>query len=192
MLTKALAQTARNSAEHRTRNSGSGRNVHPPTTRVEKGKRTKDQSDTPSKRRINGMASSSCITSDKANTSLGNPTTSSYMDRRKGGFCHSPNGDWHVWRLTFSTAIRASILTDKNPAGFLTINTLELAAYIAHLHLFAPRMAPLEHISTGVNNTAAESWALESHIYQCMLSSNPLTPPFHSQRPGGCPSCHPE
>ena len=76
-----------------------------------------------------------------------------------GGVCHSPNGDWHVWRLTFSTAIRANILTDKNPAGFLTINDLELAAYIAHLHLFAPRMAPLEHISTGVDNTATESWS---------------------------------
>ena len=76
-----------------------------------------------------------------------------------GEVFHSPNEDWHVWRLTFSTAIRANILTDKNPAGFLAINDLELAAYIAHLHLFAPRMAPLEHISTGVENTAAESWA---------------------------------
>ena len=76
-----------------------------------------------------------------------------------GGVCHSLNGDWHVWRLTFITAIHANILTDKNPAGFLTINDLELAAYIAHLHLFAPCMAPLEHISTGVDNTAAESWA---------------------------------
>ena len=71
------------------------------------------------------------------------------------GVCHSPNGDWHVWRLTFSTAICANILTDKNPTGFLTINDIELAAYIAHLHLFAPKMAPLEHISTGVDNTAA-------------------------------------
>ena len=71
-----------------------------------------------------------------------------------GGVCHSPTGDWHACRRTFSTAIRANILTDKNTAGFLTINDLELAAYIAHLHLFAPLMAPLEHISTGVDNTA--------------------------------------
>ena len=81
-----------------------------------------------------------------------------------GGVCHSLNGDWHVWQLTFSTAIRANILTDKNPTGFLTINNLKLAAYIAHLHLFAPRMAPLEHISTGVDNTAAESWARQGSI----------------------------
>ena len=74
-----------------------------------------------------------------------------------GGVCYSPSGDWHIWWLTFSTAIRANILTDENPNGFLTINDLELAAYISHLHLFAPCMAPLEHISTGVDNTAVES-----------------------------------
>ena len=76
-----------------------------------------------------------------------------------GGVCYSPSGYWHVWWLTFITAIRANILTDENPNGFLTINDLELAAYIAHLHLFAPRMAPLKQIPTGVENTAAESWA---------------------------------
>ena len=36
-----------------------------------------------------------------------------------GGVCYSPNGDWHVWWLTFSTAIRAHILTDENPNRFL-------------------------------------------------------------------------
>ena len=76
-----------------------------------------------------------------------------------GGVCHSPSGEWHVWRLTFSTAIQAHILTDENPQGFLTINDLDLSEYIAHLHLFAPRMAPLEHITTGVDNTAADIWA---------------------------------
>ena len=75
-----------------------------------------------------------------------------------GGVCRSPNGDWHVWKLPFSTAIRAHIPMDANPTRFLTINDLELAAYIAHLHLFAPCMAPLENIYTGVDNTATESW----------------------------------
>ena len=74
------------------------------------------------------------------------------------GIYYSLSGDWHVWRLTFSTAIRPHILTDENPNRFPTINYLELAAYIAHLHLFAPRMAPLEHISTGVDNTATDIW----------------------------------
>ena len=81
-----------------------------------------------------------------------------------GGVCYSPSGYWHVWRLTFSTAIRAHILTDDNPRGFLTINDLELAAYIYHLHLFAPHMSPLKHISTGVDNTAAEIWARRGSV----------------------------
>ena len=41
-----------------------------------------------------------------------------------GGVCYIPSGDWHVWGLTFSTAIRAHILTDDNPNGFLTVNYL--------------------------------------------------------------------
>ena len=81
-----------------------------------------------------------------------------------GGVCHSPSGEWHVWRLTFSTFIQANILTDENPQWFQTINNLELAAYISHLHFFAPRMAPLEHITTGVDNTAAESWARRGSV----------------------------
>ena len=76
-----------------------------------------------------------------------------------GGVCYSPSREWHVWRLTFSTAIRAHILTDKNPKGTLTINDLKLEAYIDHLHIFDPRIAPLYHIATEVDNTAAESWA---------------------------------
>ena len=76
-----------------------------------------------------------------------------------GGVCYSPSREWHVWRLTFSTDIGAHILTVKNPKGTLTINDLELSSYISHLQIFAPRMAPLEHIETGVDSTAVESWA---------------------------------
>ena len=35
------------------------------------------------------------------------------------------------------------------------INDLELVSYIDHLHIFNPHMAPLDHISMGVDNTAA-------------------------------------
>ena len=76
-----------------------------------------------------------------------------------GGVCYIPSVKWHVWRLTFSTPIRASILADKNPQGFFTINDIELVVYITHLHIFSPCMAPLEHIATGFYNTAAERWA---------------------------------
>ena len=81
-----------------------------------------------------------------------------------GGVCYIPHRDWHVRRLTFSTAIRAHILIDENPNGLITKNDLKLAAYIAHLHLFAPRMAPLEHISTGVDNTATEIWVRRGSV----------------------------
>ena len=63
-----------------------------------------------------------------------------------------------MWQLTFSTAIRANIIIDENPQGFLTINNLKLVAYISHLHLFDPHMAPLYHISTVVDNKASEIW----------------------------------
>ena len=52
-----------------------------------------------------------------------------------GGVCYIPDGDWHVWCLPCSTAIRAQILIDENPNGFLITDDLELAAYISHLHL---------------------------------------------------------
>ena len=48
------------------------------------------------------------------------------------------------------------LLTDENPWGKLTINNIKLAAYIAHLHIVAPLMNPLEKISTKVDNTAEE------------------------------------
>ena len=64
-----------------------------------------------------------------------------------------------MWWILFSTSIQANILTDEKPKGFLTINDLDLATYIAHLHLFTPWLVPLKYISTGVNNKAAEDWS---------------------------------
>ena len=81
-----------------------------------------------------------------------------------GRFCYSPTGEWHICWLTFSTVIQANILTDDNPQYFLTINNLELAVYISHLHLFAPSMAPLEHITTLFDNTAADIWDRHSSV----------------------------
>ena len=81
-----------------------------------------------------------------------------------GGVCYSPSGEWHVWRIKFSTAIQANILTNENPKGFLTINDLDLAAYITRLQLFAPNMKLIKHITTGVENTAAEKWARSGSV----------------------------
>ena len=91
-----------------------------------------------------------------------------------GGVCYIPSREWHVWRITFITTIQANILTDENPQGFLTINDMELAAYITHLHLFAPRMAPLEHIATEIYNTAAESWSQRGSISTATAIVPPL------------------
>ena len=39
-----------------------------------------------------------------------------------------------------------------------TINYLDLSNYVTYLHIFAPRMAPLEHILMQMDNIDAESW----------------------------------
>ena len=43
-------------------------------------------------------------------------------------------------------------MSDANPVGDLVINDLELATYVTHQHIFAPLIAPLEHIKTKVDN----------------------------------------
>ena len=40
--------------------------------------------------------------------------------------------------------------------GNITIDNLKLAAYIDHLHIFAPLIAPLDHISTKMENAAVD------------------------------------
>ena len=51
------------------------------------------------------------------------------------------------------------MLTEENPRGELTINNLDLAAYVANIFIFAPLMNPLENITTKVKNMAAEGWS---------------------------------
>ena len=41
----------------------------------------------------------------------------------------------------------------------MTINNLELVTLLAQAQLFAPKMSPLVHISTAVDNMAAQGWA---------------------------------
>ena len=53
---------------------------------------------------------------------------------------------------------RNIFLMEENPQGDLTINDLNLAAYVPHLHIFEPPMKPLEQISTKVDITSAEGW----------------------------------
>ena len=62
------------------------------------------------------------------------------------------------------SSTKRRFLTDDNPGEDLAINDLKLAVYVAHLHLFAPKMAPLKYIRTLVDNTASEGWARRGSI----------------------------
>ena len=51
------------------------------------------------------------------------------------------------------------LVYSSNPTRDVTINDLELGAMLIQLLLFAPRMAPLSHILTYVDNTASQGWS---------------------------------
>ena len=50
----------------------------------------------------------------------------------------------------------------SNPTGYVTINDLDIGALLMQLLIFSPRMAPLAHIHTYINNTAAQGWENKS------------------------------
>ena len=54
----------------------------------------------------------------------------------------------------------------------MMIINIQLAAYVVHLHLFAPKMAPLEHIRTLVDNAATEGWERRGSV----SSATPMGP----------------
>ena len=62
------------------------------------------------------------------------------------------------WRLDVDISIKRRLLMDNNPGGYITIKNIELDKYVAHLHLSASKIPPLEHIHTLVNKTSAEEW----------------------------------
>ena len=54
------------------------------------------------------------------------------------------------------------MVSSSNPTGYVTINDLDLGALLMQLLIFPPRMAPLAHIHTYINYTAAQEWANRS------------------------------
>ena len=52
-----------------------------------------------------------------------------------GRVCKNPSGQWFLWRPPIGETMTQRLLKKKNPIGDLTTNNLELAAYIAHLHI---------------------------------------------------------
>ena len=47
----------------------------------------------------------------------------------------------------------------SNPTVDVTINDLELGSLAMQILIFAPRMVPMVHIHTYINNTASHGWA---------------------------------
>ena len=73
-----------------------------------------------------------------------------------GGVCRDPEGKYFVCKSPFSLATQARLVSSSNPTGDVTINDLELGALLMQILIFAPRIAPLAHIHTYVNNTEAK------------------------------------
>ena len=71
------------------------------------------------------------------------------------GICRILTVKWHVWCLPISTATCQYFLKDDNPKGGLTINNLDLAGYVAPIHIFFPHIAPIKYNSTQVDNNTA-------------------------------------
>ena len=76
-----------------------------------------------------------------------------------GEVFQDPEGQYFVWRSPFSQATQARLVSSSNPKGDVTINDLELGSLLMQILIFAPRMAPLAHIHTYVDNMAAQGWA---------------------------------
>ena len=76
-----------------------------------------------------------------------------------GGLCGDPEGQYFVWKFPFSLATQARLVSSSNPTGDATINDLELGALLMQILIFAPRIEPLAHIHTYINNTEAKGLA---------------------------------
>ena len=75
------------------------------------------------------------------------------------GVYRSPTGQWFLWCSPLLTKTQGRLVSKFVPHGYITFNTLELSALLAHFHLLAPHVAPLSHIHTVADNTAAQGWS---------------------------------
>ena len=76
-----------------------------------------------------------------------------------GGVYQDPEGQYFFWKSPFYLDTQARMMSSSNPTGDVTIKNTDLGALLMQLLIFAPRMAPLAHIHTYVNNMAAQRWA---------------------------------
>ena len=61
-------------------------------------------------------------------------------------------------------ATQARLVSYSNPTGYVTINDLDLRALLMQILIFSPRMMPLDHIHTYINNRATQGWANRSSV----------------------------
>ena len=73
-----------------------------------------------------------------------------------GGLCQDPEIQYFFWSYPFSLTTQARLMSSSNPTGDVTTNDLEVGALLMQTLLFVPRVTPLEHIHTYVDNTAAQ------------------------------------
>ena len=76
--------------------------------------------------------------------------TNSYLTVM-GVFCHIPSGQKFVCRIPVGSNNNHWLIRNDNSDSDLTISDLDLEAYVAHLHIFAPIMALMKHIATKVD-----------------------------------------
>ena len=81
-----------------------------------------------------------------------------------GGGCQNLEYQLFVWYSPFSLSTQSRIVSSSNPKGDVTINNLELGALLMQLLIFPPRMAPLVHIHTYVNNISVHVWDNQGSI----------------------------
>ena len=81
-----------------------------------------------------------------------------------GGVFQDPTGQWLVWCSLFFAKTQNRLVSESVPQGDITINNLELAAFLVQHHLLAPRVIPLFHIRTVIDNTASQGWANRGRV----------------------------
>ena len=76
-----------------------------------------------------------------------------------GGVFRYLEGQYFVWQTPFFLTTQVRMVSSSNPTGDVTIKDLKLGSLLMQILLFAPSMAPLDHIHMYVDNTAAQAWA---------------------------------
>ena len=84
------------------------------------------------------------------------------------GVCRDPENQWFMWFSPFPWETQEIIVSNSNPKGDVTIKDMELAALLAQIYIFAPKIQPLAQIFTAVDNMEAQGWPNRGSIRSTM------------------------